>query len=167
MGASASAPTPIRRELDVRLTFKKRHLIMKMGNFLFSNITESWKSFFCTQKPDDEQVQKMSSIILSRLNRRESLGFFRLSYDEFEKKVLNIVTEQGADLSQKQLSVLLNFIQETKKNKEIQNRFWVQTSISVFVLLSSILCLSLLKVDENTQKALFGLIGTVLGYWLR
>lgn len=71
--------------------------------------------------------------------------------------------ERGQELSEEQVALL----QSMAEADQIRRRFWVQASLSFLVLG---VCLALVwrgPGDESLQKALFALMGTVVGYWLR
>ncbi len=48
-----------------------------------------------------------------------------------------------------------------------RRRFWVQLLISVLVAVFAMSMIAWGKTDSALEKGLFGLLGTVLGYWLR
>lgn len=108
-----------------------------------------------------EESEKLIRKIILRLEKREFLGAFksRLSLEEI---VMQAILEDGASMTDEKVKNLTKLIESNRAKKV----FYVQASISVLVLLACFAFISA-GANENTEKLLAGLIGTVLGYWLR
>jgi hypothetical protein len=75
--------------------------------------------------------------------------------------------EQGKRLTPAQLAAVIDEHQRQAERAEVRRRFIMQCILSAGVLAFAFWQLSLAESNADLQKGLFGLIGTVVGYWLR
>ena len=133
----------------------------------FSYIKQVSCSFQKEQYPLDSQIIDQIFIVQQRIFKKESLGFFEHDKLKMEEKVLNILIEQGEEVSPERLTLILEHLNSTRKNKEIRQRFWIQCLISLIILTFSIWYLQSANTDHKFDETMIGMMGTVFGYWLR
>ncbi|WP_257388436.1 hypothetical protein [Tahibacter caeni] len=77
------------------------------------------------------------------------------------------IRSKHPELSEKDLQLATQALDQIERRREARRRFWVQLTVSLVVLAGAGYLLAMTAPGADTQKALFGLIGTVIGYWLR
>ncbi|MFI4986347.1 MAG: hypothetical protein ACHQF3_02810 [Alphaproteobacteria bacterium] len=96
------------------------------------------------------------------------LGFWKYAGAQRDgHRLKQILQEQGRKLTSEQLAAVVSHQKAQEDIVSIRRRFFVQCAISLAVLTFFILGLTVLDVSADSQKALCGLVGTVVGYWLR
>jgi hypothetical protein len=131
----------------------------------FSAVRNAMQAF--RRDPEPSEAEKRAMTVLQSAGRDGALGFRKDKKPSSPREIERILSENGirdaADLAER-----LAKQDAVREEKALaRNRFWVQVVISVVILAAALLFVSPGKPAETTEKALFGLIGTVLGYWLR
>jgi len=135
---------------------------------LFSGISEIYEAFFQVKLPHDAEVKKAVVIVVQLLERDgDFLGFAKRRERNLPSLVLDILTEENINLSREKMEILLLYLNSKREGELTKKRFLIQSSVTLLIIFSCFYLLISGKADQDTQKAIFGLLGTVLGYWLR
>ncbi len=135
---------------------------------IFSHLGEVASAFTTPRLVADPKLAKAWETLTTADGGQDALGFTkRKPLDTREPQRLKAakkrLSEQGQNLTDDEIALLQARVEAT----QIRSRFWVQASLS-FLIVG--VCLAMLwrgQVDEHMQKALFALLGTVVGFWLR
>ncbi|MEB4590948.1 hypothetical protein VSS37_08170 [Candidatus Thiothrix sp. Deng01] len=133
--------------------------------YLFNSLGEVISAF---KEPElqDQSLKPIVQLINSRLGRKESLGFFKKGKLKAEEEILRILTEQGRKVSKKQLEQLTEYLEKQRKNEDIKRRSFIQVFFTAIILMICVWQLDS-QPGSDTQKAVFTVIGAIIGYWLR
>jgi len=96
-----------------------------------------------------------------------AVGFRRAQPSKSSADVKRQLKEHGLDVSDRQLDQLMKLQEGEHARRLARGRFWMQLVISLLVAGFAGAFLAFGTPGASTEKALFGLVGTVLGYWLR
>lgn len=97
-----------------------------------------------------------------------SLGFFaRQSRARDLGEVMQVLAEHGQQLSATDTDKVFAALKSWDALEEARRRFLIQFGLSALVLVTTGCILTWGHPGADAQKTLFGLIGTVIGYWLR
>jgi hypothetical protein len=134
---------------------------ISMTTFFFSGLREAFGRLTLHEQlsaPVRDVVNELAATPTA-----DSLGF-----DGDDKPVrTRRVRERHPELDEKQLQLANQALDQIERRNEARRRFWVQLVVSLLVLGGAGGLLVLSQPNADMQKALFGLIGTVVGYWLR
>ncbi|MFO1433024.1 MAG: hypothetical protein U1F76_23445 [Candidatus Competibacteraceae bacterium] len=140
-----------------------------MNRPFLSGITEAMKAFSGT--PAVSSTVEAAARILRSVDSDQGLqglGFRkkrRKIHDTPEKKA--ILSEHGIQLNDNEMMQLIKYLKDKEEVNIIRRRFWMQCMISLVLILFSLGILLWGKPAMATEKSLFGLLGTIIGYWLR
>jgi hypothetical protein len=136
---------------------------------LFSGISEIYRAFFLIKPLSDPEVGKAAERVIQLLEENgDSLGFAKKrERKNLPSVVSNILAEEDINLSDRKVEELVLYLKEKKESDLARKRFFVQSIITFLIIFLCFYLLTFGKADQDTQKAIFGLLGTVLGYWLR
>ena len=123
-------------------------------------------AFSTVEKPIDSTELRAADVAMR--SGFESLGFKKRKKAPRggEGDLKRLVEESGISLSAEQLKNVLDYLGAVHDKSMARRRFYVQAAVSAAIILFAILLLTLAHVKDEKEKALFGLLGTVLGYWL-
>jgi hypothetical protein len=132
----------------------------------FSGITQARFAF--VPPIADDRTKSVAEHVLNTLRQSDELGFRKkASKVELEQKVRRTLKETGQDLNDSDAEKVVNHVRAIEEMTIARRRFWAQCAVSLLIVLFAIFMLSRSQSNETVEKALFGLLGTVLGYWLR
>ena len=134
---------------------------------IFNTITEIARAFKNNRIFYDQETADQIAIVEQRMTEGDELRFFEHDRLNIEEKVLSILAEQQQDISPERLKIIVEFLDNTRKNNEIRKRFWVQALITFIIFLLAGWYLQSGQSNPETEKVIFGFVGTVIGYWLR
>ena len=139
-----------------------------MSEVLFSGIRQAVRAFREWPSSPHPVIAEALNSIRSAEPGGAQLGFFRQARTPADpQRIERILAEQGKRLTPAQLAAVIDEYRRQSEQAGIRRQFIVQCIISAAVLAFAFWQLSRVELDADLQKALFGLIGTVLGYWLR
>ena len=132
----------------------------------FSGIMQARAAF--VQPYVDDRTKNAAELVLNTLNNSNALGFRKkVSKDELGAKARRTLKETGQDLNDSDIEKVINHMRALEEMTIARRRFWAQCAVSLLIVAFAMFMLSRSQSNETVQKALFGLLGTVLGYWLR
>lgn len=136
---------------------------------MLSAISEAYRVFFQFKPPSEPQVREAAKTVMRKLRRGgDSLGFGKKTERrDLETIVLRILEENQFDLSPEKLNSLRSYLKDFRENERKKSQFWAQLLVSLIIVVPCLVLLMFTDQEQDTQKAIFGLLGTVLGYWLR
>lgn len=130
----------------------------------FSGIREIASAF--GSHPPPSNIADQVGVIRSLSQEQGQMGFFRgKAKAQAEEAVSRVLKERGKPVADVDKTV--EYLKAEEERAAIRRRFVMQAIITFVVLAFAIGSLTLGAVSEATAKALFGLIGTVIGYWLK
>lgn len=133
---------------------------------LFDGLREVVSAFRLYSPPSDIAEQVDAVRTLSR--EQGQMGFFRRKPgSEAAKAVARTLRERGKAVTDAEAERTAAYLKAEEERSAIRRRFAMQALISCMVLGFAVGSLTLGTVSEASSKALFGLIGTIVGYWLR
>jgi len=120
----------------------------------------------------DEKLKVAAEVLRAQESKNVALGFQRPpgpggSEEEENKRIEQILSEHGAKLDEGEFKRLMEYLRTQEEHRSARNRFFAQAAVSASIVAFVLLLLGLGDVNETMQKALFSLLGTVVGYWLR
>ena len=132
----------------------------------FSTFKRAVQLFKSPDKPAPKIIEFAQRVQSSQDNNGQ-LGFRKkLTGGDTKVIVRKALEETGHSPSDRELDETIKYLHETEKISEGKRRFYMQSVISAIALI--IIGAELYSnSDQTTQKALFGLLGTIIGYWLR
>lgn len=121
----------------------------------------------------DEKVKAAADVLNAQKDKNVALGFAHppqaLGGDEEEegRRVERILHEHNTRLDAAEFKRLMEYLKLQQEHQAARSRFIAQAAISACIVAFALLLLGIGNVNDTMQKALFGLLGTVIGYWLR
>lgn len=135
---------------------------------MLSGVSEIYKAFKPNKLLKNQDLMPIVDVVLSRFSESgDSLGFAKRAKVSLDIVVSEILEEENISLSKEKFDVLIRYIKARREDEIIRNRFWVQLIVTLVMIVACFYLLLSGKADQNSQKVIFGLLGTVLGYWLR
>lgn len=139
-----------------------------MSAWIFSHLQELATAFKTPQLTHDPKLAQAWQTLAPLEEQVDGLGFKKRQpldarAPERLRATQKLLREHGQELSEQEVAIL----QARADADQVRRRFWVQASLSFLVVAA---CLAMLwrgPDSEQMQKALFALLGTVVGYWLR
>ncbi len=119
------------------------------------------------------KVKAAADVLNAQKGKNIALGFSRppqaLGGNEEEggRRVEQILHEHNTRLDAAEFKQLMEYLKFQQEHQAARSRFIAQAAISACIVAVALLLLGLGNGNDTMQKALFGLLGTVLGYWLR
>jgi hypothetical protein len=135
---------------------------------MLSGVSEIYKAFKSNKLSKNQDLMPIVDVVLSRFSESgDSLGFAKRAKVSLDIVVSEILEEENISLSKEKFDVLIRYIKARREDEIIRNRFWVQLIVTLVMIVACFYLLLSGNADQNSQKVIFGLLGTVLGYWLR
>ena len=132
----------------------------------FSGIRDVASAFGSHPPPGD--VAEQVDLIRTLSQARGEMGFFRgKPKSEAKEAVARVLKERGKPVTDAEADKTAEYLKAEEERSAVRRRFVMQAIITVAVLAFAIGTLTLGAASEASAKALYGLIGTVVGYWLR
>ncbi len=136
---------------------------------LFSGITDTISAFKASSQKMTATEAAALEIARSATDRTDQLGF-KKPVKRVPKRTPNeleglksLLAESGHGVDDDSASRIADRLQA----EMTRGRFWVQAGISLLVVLFCVAILWSGQGNETLQKAVIGLLGTVVGFWLR
>lgn len=139
-----------------------------MQSIFFTTIRGSVNAFKADDQSElDEADQKAWRLLHDSGKTEGVLGFRKERAAKSPNEIKNHLAEHGLNISDDSAERLAKRSARSNDKALVRQRFWVQVVISMIIVIAALLVLSFGGASETTEKAFFGLLGTVLGYWLR
>jgi len=137
-----------------------------MNSLLLTGISQVIDAF---SKPtiNDPIVQRAIDLLAADSEVSSGLRYRQVKESNTRDIVIKKLGEYGVITSDDQLDAVMRMQEEAHLRSMTRMRFWVQVALSLLVICFAGGFISLGAPEASTEKALFGLLGTVLGYWLR
>jgi hypothetical protein len=137
----------------------------------FSEIRQSIQAFADKDERSGGPAAKTAEEIELLADPKGALGFRKRLVANGDKATLvantrKLLNEQGRPKSSEEVEQGIDYLERKEKMAQARMRFIVQAIISVIVLVAAITMVFLKSTSPAAEKAAFGLIGTVIGYWL-
>lgn len=135
---------------------------------LLSGVGQIRRAFIGPKNSGDSLVDNAVALV-SGLDRDGGLGFFgRAKPSDALRTAIRVLAEHGQSLNTEQTLQVVTQLKTLADAQAVRARFVVQASISGAVLFASLSVLGgAVMVTPDIQKVAIGLVGTVVGYWLR
>lgn len=139
-----------------------------MTKVWLTGINQSRMVFSELPIPEDKQVSEALTVLRSSEGDNTGMGFHKLgSVVQAMDKVKRVLAEHNLELNDSQLAQLIKHKKELDALKRAQARFWMQVSLSVLLVAAALVFLGFGNPSDASAKSVFGLLGSVVGYWLR
>lgn len=133
---------------------------------LFSSLRADLEAFKHLPEMDAESKRAFQAVSEAG-EFQDGLGFKKSTAPRSGREVKQKLAEKGVKVSDDAAAKAAERAHTEAERAIRRQRFWVQVSISLIVLIVAFATIAFSAPAQATEKAMFGLIGTVLGYWLR
>ncbi len=134
-----------------------------MPTILFQGIREISRAF-SPEEPLKPELQRAKETVLKARSRDGALGFQKNAAGAAgPEKIAQVLAENGVKVTPAEAGK----VDQELQREMIRRRFWIQLALTIVL---TVFCLAMLAFGTPaaaTEKSLFGLLGTILGYWLR
>lgn len=136
-----------------------------MPRLILTTIGHARRAFSHLPEPEDRVVAKALTLLRSSEGDDTGMGFPSRSQDIPDVK--RMLDEHGLELDTNQLQKLIEYRKEMEELKRARIHFFVQIGISLVAMVVALIVLVFGNPGKELTQGLFGLLGTVVGYWLR
>ena len=135
----------------------------------FKGIRTAATAYQRIPEPQDPTVNSAVSFLRALRSSEEGIGFFgRDRSIDATDVAIRILQEHGHNLEHDQTIKVIEHLHKIDEAQAIKRRFFVQIVISAAAFAIAIaIIFALIPTNEELNKVGYGLIGTVVGYWLR
>lgn len=136
-------------------------------SLFFSSLRDGISSLRTPSVSPDDRIEQ-AAVLVKASEGDSQLGFFRRNSATRDlKEVAQVLAEHGQQLAGTDTEKVFATLKQWDQLQDTRRRFSIQCGLSILVLIITGLILMLGSPSPDSQKTLFGLIGTVIGYWLR
>jgi hypothetical protein len=134
-----------------------------------SGIQTLTEAFGPEPRSDDPQVAEAVSLLLDVRNRPGALGFFgREKTADAVSTAVRLLAENGKTLTPEQTLAVVDQLRKLDEIRSTRRRFAVQVLVTLVALVVAVsIVFGFLGATDDLKKVGYGLIGTVIGYWLK
>lgn len=132
---------------------------------ILTSVSHARRAFLPLPEPEDRRVIEALKVLRSTEADDTGMGFHSLSRNILDVK--RLLDEHGLVLDERQLEILINYCEAVEEQRRGRLRFLMQIVVSIAVLAGATALLALGDPSKANTESAFGLIGCVVGYWLR
>lgn len=138
-----------------------------MGEMFFAGVREAARAFKGEPPVDLNETERAA---LETLRKEDGLGtglgYRRKETPASAAEIKKHMVELGQNLTDASAEKIARSAR-AQADAAARQRFIMQSAISLLILVAALWTIMGASPQPATEKAMFGLIGTVLGYWLR
>lgn len=137
---------------------------------IFNGLREIVAAYEADPTPADQQISDAVRFLTSVREGGDGLGFFgrNKSASDAASVAVNLLQEHGRQLTYEQTIKTVEILQTLDERRSVRRRFVVQILITIVALVIALsVVFGLITASDDLKKIGYGLIGTVIGYWLK
>lgn len=139
-----------------------------MGAWLFSGLRRSLASLRAPGPALEARLADAAGLLEAAASGRRELGLFERRGDRDPVVVaVQILREHGKTLPTAEVAKVLDHLGAVEQQLKVRRQFAVQCVVSLAILAFCVWQLGTGSPSPETGKALTGLLGALVGYWLR
>jgi hypothetical protein len=136
---------------------------------VFEGLREIADAYKPDPKADNSQIDNAVTFLTSVLEGPKALGFFgREKPSDAVTVAVGLLQEHGRQLSYEQTVKVVEILQTLDERRAVRRRFVIQIVVTIVALAIALaIVFGLVQASDDLKKIGYGLIGTVIGYWLK
>jgi hypothetical protein len=137
---------------------------------IFEGLREIAAAYGSDPTPGDQQVADAVHFLVSIRGETDTLGFFGRDNrpSDAVSVAVNLLREHGRQLTYEQTIKAVEVLQTLDERRSVRHRFFIQILVTIVALAIALsVVFGLITASEDLKKVGYGLIGTVIGYWLK
>jgi hypothetical protein len=136
---------------------------------IFEGLREIGLAYGPDPTTGDREIDGAVGFLESLRGGREELGFFgRGKSPDAVAVAVNLLQEHGRQLTYEQTVKAVEILQTLDERRSVRRRFVVQVIVSAIALAIALAVIfGLVTTSDDLKKIGYGLVGTVIGYWLK
>jgi hypothetical protein len=117
----------------------------------------------------DKEIDEAVGFLSSLREGPTSLGFLgRQSSSDAVGVAVQLLQEHGRQLTYQQTLKVVETLKTLDERRSVKQRFIVQLLVTIVALAISIaIIFGIIQASDDLKKIGYGLIGTIIGYWLK
>ncbi|AZV76956.1 hypothetical protein EBB79_02960 [Parasedimentitalea marina] len=133
---------------------------------MFLGLQEVSRAFF--SKPEQNDAHTQHAIDILKTAKDQPLRFFGRDETDAIETAVRILAEHGTELGGEERLKVVTALKEMDDVRRLRQRVVVQVAITIVLLAFSLtVAFGAISASDQLQKLSFGLIGTVVGFWLK
>lgn len=137
---------------------------------VFDGLHEIAEAYGPDPTSGDQEVADAVRFLVSIRGGVDTLGFFGRDKrpSDAVSVAVDLLREHGRQLTYEQTIKTVEILQTLDERRSVRRRFFIQILVTIVALAIALaVVFGLITVSDDLKKIGYGLIGTVIGYWLK
>ncbi|MGJ5134393.1 hypothetical protein [Bradyrhizobium oligotrophicum] len=137
---------------------------------IFEGLREIADAYGSDPTPSDQHVADAVRFLASISGGPSTLGFFGRDKrpSDAVSVAVDLLREHGRQLTYEQTIKTVEILQTLDERRSVRRRFVMQILVTIAALAIALsVVFGLITASDDLKKIGYGLIGTVIGYWLK
>jgi len=136
---------------------------------IFEGLREIADAYKPDPRGENKQVDEAVTFLTSVREGPTALGFFgRQKPSDAVSVAVGLLQEYGRQLTYEQTVKVVEILQTLDERRSVRRRFVIQIVVTIVALAIALsIVFGLVVASDDLKKIGYGLIGTLIGYWLK